>query len=71
MRFLVSTAGEKELIQTVDRNIPHPGIDIYQVVSAQDKRADQSLACRLPRMRRSVQHGTHPTRQGLGCERPL
>ena len=38
MRFLVSTAGETELIQTVDRNIPHPGIDIYQVVSAQDKR---------------------------------
>ena len=38
MRFLVSTAGEKELIQTADHYIPHPGIDIYQVVSAQDKR---------------------------------
>ena len=38
MRFLVSTAGEQELVQTADHNIPHPSIDIYQVVSAPDKR---------------------------------
>ena len=38
MKFLVSTIGEKELIQTADRNILHPDIDIDQVVSTQNKR---------------------------------
>jgi hypothetical protein len=32
MRGLVSTAGEKKLIQTADRNILHRGSDTYQVV---------------------------------------